>query len=146
MSEVSKLIPKKIKVSFADIDVKFVKDPEFDEDNFGEFCPTDNLIKLSLNATPQDMANTLLHELVHAAVWYGGLRDDGFPLEKEKDEEHVVNVLTNQLCQIMKDNPKILTILAKGLSSQNGRSKKRNKAVAKNKKIHKKYTFHKNRK
>jgi hypothetical protein len=92
------------------------------------------------------MANTLLHELVHAAVWYGGLRDDGFPLEKEKDEEHVVNVLTNQLCQIMKDNPKILTILAKGLSSQNGRSKKRNKAVAKNKKIHKKYTFHKNRK
>ena len=146
MSEVSKLIPKKIRVSFADLDIKFVDDPEFDANSYGEFCSNTNSIKLSLKASPQDMANTLLHELVHAAVWYGGLKDDGFPLEDDKHEEHVVNVVTNQLCQIIKDNPKILTILKKGLSSQNGRSKKRNKAVAKNKKIHKKYTFHKNRK
>ena len=122
MSEMSKLIPKRVKVSFADIEVKFVDDPDFDANSYGEFCSNTNTIKLSLKATPQDMANSLLHELVHAAVWFGGLKDDGLALEDDKKEEHVVNVVANQLCQIIKDNPKILTILRKGLTSQNGRS------------------------
>jgi hypothetical protein len=99
-----------------------------------------------LKATPQDMANSLLHELVHAAVWFGGLKDDGLALEDDKQEEHVVNVVANQLCQIIKDNPKILTILRKGLTSQNGRSKKRNQIMETPKKILEKFTFHKNRK
>lgn len=146
MSEVLKLIPRKIKVSFKDIDVKLTKDPKFLENNYGEFCASTGTIKISALESAPELANTLLHELVHAACWYGGLKDEGHALEDDKHEEHVVNVLTNQLSQILRDNPKILTVLQKGFTSTNGRSKKRNKAVATPKKILKKYTFHKNRK
>jgi hypothetical protein len=103
-------------------------------------------ITISTNSTDRDIANTLLHEIVHASVWYGGLKDDGAALEDDKHEEHVVNVLTNQLCQIFRDNPKILTIIKKGLTGKNGRAKKGDQVMATPEKILERYTFHKNRK
>lgn len=146
MSELLKLLPKKIKISFADVDIEASDDTKFAEENFGEYDSRNNRITISSNSTDRDIANTLLHEIVHASVWYGGLKDDGAALEDDKHEEHVVNVLTNQLCQIFRDNPKILTIIKKGLTGKNGRAKKGDKVMATPEKILERYTFHKNRK
>jgi hypothetical protein len=146
MSELLKLLPKKIKISFADVDIETSDDAKFAEENFGEYDSRNNKITISSSSTDRDIANTLLHEIVHASVWYGGLKDDGAALEDDKHEEHVVNVLTNQLCQIFRDNPKILTIIKKGLTGKNGRAKKGDKVMATPEKILERYTFHKNRK
>jgi predicted heme/steroid binding protein len=146
MSELLKLLPKKIKISFADVDIETSDDTKFTEENFGEYDSRNNKITISTNSTDRDIANTLLHEIVHASVWYGGLKDDGAALEDDKHEEHVVNVLTNQLCQIFRDNPKILTIIKKGLTGKNGRAKKGDQVMATPEKILERYTFHKNRK
>ena len=146
MSELLKLLPKKIKISFADVDIETSDDTKFAEENFGEYDSRNNRITISSNSTDRDIANTLLHEIVHACVWYGGLKDDGAALEDDKHEEHVVNVITNQLCQIFRDNPKILTIIKKGLTGKNGRAKKGDQVMATPEKILERYTFHKNRK
>jgi hypothetical protein len=146
MSELLKLLPKKIKISFADVDIETSDDTKFAEENFGEYDSRNNKITISTNSMDRDIANTLLHEIVHASVWYGGLKDDGAALEDDKHEEHVVNVLTNQLCQIFRDNPKILTIIKKGLTGKNGRAKKGDQVMATPEKILERYTFHKNRK
>jgi len=142
MSDIVKSLPKKIKVSFADLDV----DIKPDENNYGEFDATSNTIRISPDITQQDLANTLIHELLHAAVWYGGLKDEGSVLENDKHEENVVNVLANQLSQILKDNPKVMTALRKGFSKKNGGQKTRKSVVATPQKILEKYVFHKNRK
>jgi hypothetical protein len=146
MSDLLRLLPRTIKISFADVDIETSDDTKFAEENFGEYDSRNNKITISTNSTDRDIANTLLHEIVHASVWYGGLKDDGAALEDDKHEEHVVNVLTNQLCQIFRDNPKILTIIKKGLTGKNGRAKKGDQVMATPEKILERYTFHKNRK
>ena len=146
MSDLLRLLPRTIKISFADVDIETSDDTQFAEENFGEYDSRNNRITISSNSTDRDIANTLLHEIVHASVWYGGLKDDGAALEDDKHEEHVVNVLTNQLCQIFRDNPKILTIIKKGLTGKNGRAKKGDQVMATPEKILERYTFHKNRK
>tara|TARA_R110002126_G_scaffold142172_1_gene287733 strand:+ start:85 stop:525 length:441 start_codon:yes stop_codon:yes gene_type:complete len=146
MSDLLKLLPKKIKISFADVDVKTTNDVKFTDDFYGEYSSRENKITIANGIQDKDMANTVLHELVHAAVWYGGLKDEGSALEDDKNEEHVVNIVTNQLCQIFRDNPTLLTIIDKGLKNRNGRTKKRDQAVALHQKTLEKHTFHKNRK
>jgi len=146
MSDLLKSLPKKIKISYTDLFVELNDDHKFKADQYGEFDANTNTITLATETSSRELANTLLHELVHASVWYGGLKDEGAALEDDKAEEHVVNVITNQLCQILRDNPKVLTLIKKGLTSKNVRPKKRNKVVASSKKIVERYTFHKNRK
>jgi len=146
MSDLLKLLPKKIKISFADVRIETTADSKFKEDCYGEYSSKENKITLANDITDKDVSNTILHEVIHAAVWYGGLKDEGSALEDDKQEEHVVNVLTNQLCQIFRDNPKVLTIIKRGLKNKNGGTKKRDEAVAYPKKILERYTFHKNRK
>ena len=146
MSDLSKSLPKKIRVSYTDLDLVLTDEPGFLKECYGEFNSSQNQLTLAQDIGPHDLANTLLHELIHASVWYGGLKDEGSALEDDKQEEHVVNVITNQLCQILRDNQKVLTAIKKGLTVKNGRPKERNKAVALSKKIFERYTFHKNRK
>ena len=92
MSDLLKLLPKKIKISFSDVVVGTSSDSKFTEENFGEYDSRNNKITIATNTSDRDLANTLLHELIHASVWYGGLKDEGASLEDDKHEEHVVNV------------------------------------------------------
>ena len=146
MSDLLKLLPKKIKISFSDVAVGTSSDSKFTEENFGEYDSRNNKITIATNTSDRDLANTLLHELIHASVWYGGLKDEGAALEDDKHEEHVVNVITNQLCQIFRDNPKVLTLIKKGLINKNGRSKTRDQVMETPQRVLERYTFHKNRK
>jgi len=146
MSELLKSLPKKIKISFEDVSLVVSSDAKFKDENFGMFESKDAMITLADDQSDTALANTLLHEIVHAAVWYGGLKDDGAALEDDKIEENVVNILSNQLCQIFRDNPKILTLIKKGLKSKNGSKNSRSSVVATPQKMLEKFTFHKNRK
>ena len=146
MSELLKLLPKKIKISYADVSIETESNPTFLEECYGEYSSQENKITIASTISDADIANTLIHEIIHACVWYGGLKDDGAELEEDKKEERVVNVIANQLSQILRDNPKILTVIKKGLTKKYVGSKKRNETVALSQKILEKYTFHKNRK
>ena len=146
MSDLLRLLPRTIKISFADIAIETSNNIEFKDECYGEYNSKENKITLADGIEDKDMANTILHEIVHAAVWYGGLKDEGSVLEDDKNEEHVVNIVTNQLCQIFRDNPKHLTVISKGLKGKNGRAEKRNQTMALSQKVLERYTFHKNRK
>ena len=146
MSELLKLLPKTIKVCYADVDIDISNCKTFQEDCYGEYDCRSNKITVANDIEDKDLINTLMHELLHASAWYGGLKDDGAPLEDDNKEEHVINVLANQLCQILRDNPKLMTIIKKGINNKNGRTKKRDEVVALSQKTSDKYTFHKNRK
>lgn len=58
--------------------------------------------------TPPEVANTLLHEILHGCYEMGGLKDND-------PEEKVVTVLSNQLCQVIKNNPAIIEFIVSGL-------------------------------
>jgi len=55
----------------------------------------------------QEEANTLLHEIVHAALKLSGQDSEG--------EEKMVEALTSCLCQALQDNPKLWHKLMKSL-------------------------------
>jgi hypothetical protein len=50
---------------------------------------------------PEDAANTLLHEILHACWEVGNL-------PKRASEEKAVHMLSNQLAQVWRDNPQVV--------------------------------------
>ena len=52
----------------------------------------------------QEMANTIFHEIMHAAVQVSGLNQEKQALEKPEHEESVVNQLTNVMMGVFRDN------------------------------------------
>lgn len=66
-------------------------------DKFGECDHIRGLIRVRMDLGPVVIANTLLHEVLHACCEVGGLQDDD-------KEERVVEVLSNQLTQVWRDN------------------------------------------
>ena len=114
-------IPKKIKVSYTNISIDFV-DASFLKQNtdcYGQYTQRENKIELQKELLQpekiDDLINTLLHEIPHAAIFYSGLNAPGGPLDKEENEEIVTNNLTNIWHTILKDNKWLITLLAKNL-------------------------------
>lgn len=66
---------------------------------FGHCNTLSQRIRLAPNQTAQCLANSLLHEILHAIHWvYGLWRND-------PDEEHYTNQTANGLCAFFQDNP-----------------------------------------
>ena len=109
---------KKIKVGYSTITIK-KQAPEFTKDNmndaYGQYLPRKNRIEIQPNLSDIDEVNTLLHEILHASVWISSLNQTGQPLERSKDEELVVNSLTNNLVQVFIDNKWLLPYLTEKL-------------------------------
>ena len=57
------------------------------------------------------MANTIFHEIMHAAVQVAGLNQEKAPLEKPEFEEAVVNQLTNIMMGVFRDNDWMIDML-----------------------------------
>lgn len=68
-------------------------------------------IRVRTDHRPAEVANTLLHETLHAAYKHGALAPGD-------DEEHVVTVLANQLTQVWRDNPEFVTFMSTCLWSE----------------------------
>ena len=105
---------KKIKVGYSTITIK-KQAPEFTKDNmsdsYGQYLPRKNRIEIQPDLSDIDEANTLLHEILHASVWVCSLCQTGQPLQEDKDEELVVNSLTNNLIKVFIDNEWLLPYL-----------------------------------
>ena len=57
------------------------------------------------------MANTIFHEIMHAAVQVAGLNQEKQALEKPEFEEAVVNQLTNVMMGVFRDNDWMIDML-----------------------------------
>lgn len=82
-------IPKKIKIGAHTFEVLLVERVD-DEDNVGECCSSDCVIKIQKNQTESQIAKTLLHEIVHAS--------DAHLTEPQVDR------LGHILLQVLRDN------------------------------------------
>ena len=109
---------KKIRVGYSTIIIK-KQAPQFAKDNmadnYGQYLSRENRIEIQPDLSDIDEVNTLLHEILHASVWICSLCQTGQPLAHSKDEELVVNSLTNNLVQIFIDNEWLLPYLTSKL-------------------------------
>jgi len=113
--------PSEIKIGWKDIKIEYV-DPSFFQNNsdyWGQFLTRKGKIEIQKEIDGDDLANTLLHEILHAIVYASSLNSDGGALEDHKDEEQTVNSITNHLMSVFKDNPWFLKWLDHKIQKQN---------------------------
>jgi hypothetical protein len=103
-------LPKSIRVGYSDFAVCEMSPlAATGKDVFGECDLTMAEIRIRADIGPQKMANTLLHETLHAAYYIGDLgRDD--------KQERIVTVLANVMSQVWRDNPELVAFINERLS------------------------------
>ena len=112
--------PDKIKVGWKNIDIQYVK-ASFKKDNtdcYGQFLNRENKIELQDEITGDDLANTMLHEIMHAIAYHSSLNQGNGPLKDDDNEEITVNSMSNWLIGVMKDNPWFLDFLKDNLNKK----------------------------
>ena len=112
---------KKLRVGYSTITIKkqvgqFTKNNM--TDNYGQYLSRESKIEIQPGLSDIDEANTLLHEILHASVWINSLNQLAQPLEKDHDEELVVNNLANNLTQVFIDNKWLLPYLIEKLKQK----------------------------
>ncbi len=80
------------------------------KDVFGECDHPMGTIRIRADIDPIKMANTMLHEVLHACFYIADLQD-------EDKEERTVTTLANQLSQVWRDNPALIDWLNATLRS-----------------------------
>ena len=112
-------LPNKVKVGYKDIKIKYVR-PDYKKwemtDCFGEYDYRQNVIHIQHDLCGQERANTIIHEIMHAAVQVSGLNQEKAALEKDEHEEAVVNQLTNVMMSVFRDNDWIVEMLKNDLN------------------------------
>jgi hypothetical protein len=115
----TKGLPDHVKVGYKDIKIKYVR-PDFKKweltDCFGEYDYRQNVISIQHDLCGQERANTIIHEIMHAAVSVSGLNQEKAALEKDEHEEAVVNQLTNVMMGVFRDNDWIIDMLKNDLN------------------------------
>lgn len=103
-------LPKSIRVGYRDYTViDWQREDAEGAARFGECDKNRAIIKVCLDYGPAKSANTLLHEVLHAAYMAGRLND-------KEPEEKVVSVLSDQLSQIWRDNPEFVAFMSTALT------------------------------
>ena len=111
-------LKKKIRVNYEDVQINLVSPSNDNDDHcFGEYDSVKNTIQLDKTQSSRSLANSLLHEVLHSAVYHSGLNSEGNCLAADKDEELVVNNLSNTLSQIIRDNKWFLPYIQKNINS-----------------------------
>ena len=81
------------------------------KDIFGECDNCLYEIRLREDLEPVKAANTMLHEVLHACWYVGGIADDD-------KEERTVRFLSNMLSQVWRDNPEWASAMQSRLTEQ----------------------------
>jgi len=113
--------PNNVKVGWKDIRIEYIE-PQFERNNadfWGQFLSRKGVIEIQKEIQGDDLANTLLHEVLHAIVYASSLNSEGGALEDHKDEEQTVNSITNHLMAVIKDNPWFLDFLKEQIKPEN---------------------------
>ena len=116
-------LPATIKIGWKDVKLERVKTSfiKNNSDYWGQYVARENKIEIQEEAEGQDLANTLLHEIVHAIVYHSSMNAEGGPLTQDGDEEQVVNSMTNWLMGVFKDNPWFLDFLKENIHGKKSR-------------------------
>mgnify|MGYP001159485563 FL=1 len=110
-----------IKVGWKDIvleptKVSFKKD---NSDYWGQYLSRENKIEVQEEAEGVDLANTLLHEVLHAIIYHSSLNAEGGALKDggncDDREEQTVNRISNWLMGVFRDNPWFLPFLMENI-------------------------------
>ena len=112
--------PTKVKVGWKDINIEYVK-ASFKKDNtdcYGQYLNRENKIELQEEIEGEDLANTMLHEVIHAIVYHSSLNQPGGPLKDEDSEEQTTNSMSNWLIGVFKDKPWFLVFLKQNLTKK----------------------------
>jgi len=110
----AKGLPDMVRIGYKDIKIRYVR-PDYKKwemtDCFGEYDYRQNIIQVQHDLCGQEIANTIFHEIMHAAVQVAGLNQEKAPLEKPEHEEAVVNQLTNVMMGVFRDNLWVVDML-----------------------------------
>ena len=99
-------VPDKIKIGYRDYKLEEWKQTVATANEaHGQFFSKEGIIGYTTDEKGVSHANTLLHEILHAIVYQWNIE-----LE-EKEEEKLVNSLTNGLTTVFVDNPKLMDYL-----------------------------------
>lgn len=71
--------------------------------SFGFMAPSMKLISVAPNMSAQELANTFMHEVIHAIHHVYGLMRH--PEDPQPSEEEYTNLTANGLCAFFQDNP-----------------------------------------
>ena len=117
---------KKLRVGFQDLIIE-LKDADFRTDNltdcYGHYLQRENKIQINTNLEQHDLLNTVIHEVLHACCYVGGLTTKSNPLSDEDKEEVVTNTLANQIHIVLRDNPWRLKFIQESLSKTKHKEK-----------------------
>lgn len=79
---------------------------------YGMIKYNDKLIQLAEDQAPAEMANTLLHEMLHAIIHEYEIGIDG------RSEERIVRTITDALTEAFSANPNLVTWIQKRLKRE----------------------------
>jgi len=83
----------------------------------------ENKIQINTNLEQHDLLNTVIHEILHACCYVGGLTTKSNPLSDEDKEEVVTSTLANQLHIVLRDNPWLLKFIQESLLKTKNKEK-----------------------
>jgi hypothetical protein len=101
-------LPKTVRVGSYTfrVEVEEFEDAEASH-TFGHMNPVNQKIRVRPGMTPQNLANTFIHETLHAISWFMAIGE--FSLNEDTParliEEEYVTKLANGLCSFWQDNP-----------------------------------------
>ena len=99
-------IPDKIKVGYKEYKLEEWKQTVASANEAqGQFFSKEGIIGYVTTEKGVSHANTILHEVMHAIIYQWNIELG------EKEEEHLVNALSNGLTTVFVDNPKLMDYL-----------------------------------
>lgn len=104
-------LPTKVLVGYRYVTI-VVRD-DMPDDTDGELDIKGHTISINGKQHPEEIPNTLIHELLHA-IWGA----QGLPREEKDNEEEIVMGLANGLTQALLANPFLLSYLNDALVKQ----------------------------
>jgi len=101
-----------VRIGYKDYTLRFVEGLMNKSDTMGECFKTLGIIEIDKSLSEIEMANTIIHEIMHAVHHTHGL---GYMGNTEDAEERVINSLGNGLTQVFRDNPELTTLVFNNL-------------------------------
>lgn len=99
--------PNSIRFGHLDVKIKYISSKKATKLGiYGQIDTTKNIIELDRSLKPAILINTIIHEIIHLIASHYSWNIPA------KDEELVAETLTNGLCDLLSQNPKILEYLA----------------------------------
>jgi len=100
-------LPSSVKIGYSTYEIEVLDHKvAYAKGCLGEINFDNGVIKIDTSATKSSVANTLLHEIIHAVYQAASAREVSNPTE-----EYLTCMYANGLTQVFVDNPDILTFI-----------------------------------